>query len=436
MKILLTAPPLPDLGDPMASGHIKVCPNLGLYLLAAVAERDGHQAVVVDPVFYDHAFKDPEAMAATMRGVDAIGLSINSCSWPKARDLIAEIDKLDPRPAIVLGGPHPSVLTEHVLEVSAADYVVAGEAERSFPMLLSSLAKGDDPAGTPGINCVRDGKVVTGRPPELLSADELAALPLPRLDLIPQGYYDLLPIESSRGCLHACVFCSVTHRRTWRGLDPDIFAERLEKMAELLPRVTRHAFFIIDDCMSADHARLKAIAERLDGSPHPLVFEARVTDVIADGVIDAVARLNVQVEEAARLIDARGLSARSRFSFIMGLPWETRAEVIKTLEYAFKLTGRLGAKLVVSWLVVFPGSTVWRRRGEWNVVVEAEDYDRHGWWSDLELFKRTHPGLEVERDIGDVKTYALMLMKLFPDVKHDGWFRRLKEERPIREDGD
>ncbi len=450
MKLILTAPPLPDLSDLEAQGHIRVAPNLGLYLLTAVVEAAGHEVHLIDPINFNKALGSPEALAEIVADVDLLGISVNSCTWPKARQLLAALDQLPSRPLTVLGGPHASVLDEHVLRVSGADYAVKGEAEHSFIMLLERLAAGADPSDTPGVSLVKDGEFISNRPPPLLTPEELTALPAPRFDLLPDGYYDLLPVESSRGCLHACVFCSVTHRRTWRGLTAPDFAARLRKESEHLSKTTRGAFFIIDDCFSADHDRIKALADELAGFESGLVFEARVTDVISAGVIEALARLPIlvmemgiecgyedglaragkrlslaEVEEAAALIDDHGLAERSRFSFIMGLPWETKKEVMKTLEYAFKLTGRRGAKLVASWLVVFPGSIIWRRREQWKVAITAADYDRDGWWSDPEVFRRCHPGLDLEADLEDLVTYVRLLMKLFPEVRHDGWFKRL-----------
>lgn len=453
MRVLLTAPPIHDLSDPSGEGgHISVCPSLGLYLLTAVIEEKGHEVDLVDPVNFEARFNGKDVMEG-LAGADVLALSVNSCTWPRALALLKRLEDRPKRPVVVVGGPHASVLGEHVLRESVADFAVRGEAEISFPLLLEKLGKGEDARDTPGVSSIVGGDLVRNSPPELLTPLHLENLPPPRYDLLPDGYYDLLPVESSRGCLHACVFCSTTYRRSWRGIGPGAFRRRLDQLSPFLPKTKRGAFFIIDDCFTAGHERIGGIAAELAGFEHKLLFEARITDVIAPGIMEALVSLPIlvmemgvecgyqdglsragkglrleQVEAAARLVDLYGLAARSRFSFIMGLPWEGKREVMKTLEYAFKLTGSRGAKLVASWLVVFPGSVIWNRRREWGVDIEAVDYDEDGWWSSPEVFRRCHPLLDPGRDLADIVTYAQMMMRLFPKVRHDGWFRHLQEQ--------
>jgi radical SAM superfamily enzyme YgiQ (UPF0313 family) len=204
---------------------------------------------------------------------------------------------------------------------------------------------------------------------------------------------------------------------------------------------------------------LKSISSALSGFPHPLIFEARIPDMIAEGMIDAVAGMPVGVmemgvecgygeglakvgkkltlelvERAAEIIDGRGLSGKARFSFIMALPWETKKEVIKTLEYAFKLTGKYGSRLAANWLTVFPGSMIWKKREQWGIEIGIEDYDCNEWWSGMDLFKRCHPLLNTEKDLEDIAAYAQMMTRLFPDIQHDGWFRYLRGRQEKREE--
>jgi radical SAM superfamily enzyme YgiQ (UPF0313 family) len=456
MKVLLTAPPFEDLDSTVNKGHLRASPNLGLYLLAAILDEAGHQVKLVDPIDFDAAF-NPETRAATLAGVSALLLSANSCTWPRTRSLLLDLEAAGLRPLSILGGPHGSTLDEHVLRSSPVDYIVRGEGERALPELLAALAAGRDPAGVPGLSFLRDGQPVSNPQGPLLTPEELAALPLPRFDLMPAGYYDLLPVETSRGCHHACIFCSVSFRRNWRGLAPADVISRLERLVPFLERTRERAFFLIDDCFSADHQRLAGLADGLAGFPHPLCFEARIGDVIAPGVIESLVRLPIEVmemgvecgyepglsrvgkkltlpevERAAGILLGHDFRARARFSFVMGLPGESRREIEKTLAYAFKLAGRLGSRLIVSWLTVFPGSIVWKKKAEWGIEIEPADYDLERWWRREDVFRRCHPALDPERDLEAVLYYVQLLIKLFPNIRHDGFFRELarRENRP------
>jgi len=449
MIVLLTAPAFTDPDSTTFKGHLRASPNLGLYLLAAILTGRGHQVTIIDPIDFDAAFA-PDRRATTLAGVEVIGVSANSSTWPSARALLIELHEEGRRPVTVLGGSHGSILDEHVLRTAPVDYVVRGEGERALPALLDALAAGHDPAGIANVSLLRDGRFIQNPHGPLLTPDELATLPLPAFDLMPIGYYDLLPVETSRGCQHACIFCAVTFRRNWRGLPPAAVEARLRALAPFLDRTRERTFFFIDDCFSADHGRLAGIADRLQGFPHPVCFEARITDVIAPRVLDQLLRLPVkvmemgvecgyeegltlagkrltlpEVEQAAALLLARNFGDRGRFSFVLGLPGETRKDVERTLAYAFKLADRQGARLIVSWLTVFPGSVIWKKKAEWGIDIGPADYDRPSWWREPDLFRRCHPSLRLPEDYDAAMAYARLLVHLFPRIRHDGYFREM-----------
>jgi hypothetical protein len=74
---------------------------------------------------------------------------------------------------------------------------------------------------------------------------------------------------------------------------------------------------------------------------------------------------------------------------------------------------------------VFPESLVWRKRKEWGMQIEVEDFEQERWWMSEDIFRRTHPRVDLDRDIAPILTYVKLLMQLFPDIKHDGDFKWL-----------
>ena len=94
---------------------------------------------------------------------------------------------------VVLGGMHASVMPEEAL--LHADAVVVGEAEEVWPQVVADAVAGK----MQGI--YRAEKAV-----------DLAKLNRPRLDLLDASrYFPLYPIEATRGCTHACSFCSTRY---------------------------------------------------------------------------------------------------------------------------------------------------------------------------------------------------------------------------------
>jgi len=102
---------------------------------------------------------------------------------------------------VVAGGPQPSGAPEKVLE-AGCDAVVIGEGEEALPTLLAELARGGD-GGIPGVFRLRDARA-GGRPRRARPVE------LDRYPPISVRYRRFGPIEISRGCPHACLFCQTS----------------------------------------------------------------------------------------------------------------------------------------------------------------------------------------------------------------------------------
>ncbi len=109
-----------------------------------------------------------------------------------------------PDATIIFGGPEVSYNAEVILlEEAAVEYVVSGEGEKPFALLLNAVYRGGEAGNIPGVCRRADGEIVvvppntpTGEPPS------------------PYGkkYFDALNgriayLETSRGCAYSCAFC-------------------------------------------------------------------------------------------------------------------------------------------------------------------------------------------------------------------------------------
>jgi len=92
------------------------------------------------------------------------------------------------------------------------------------------------------------------------------------------------------------------------------------------------------------------------------------------------------MEKAAQKLHYHEISDRFRFSFILGLPWETKKEVEKTIRFAAHLLGEYGVSLVLQWYCQIPGSHLWQKFRNDQLVNETM-YDHYGFFRDLYLFR-------------------------------------------------
>jgi anaerobic magnesium-protoporphyrin IX monomethyl ester cyclase len=442
MRVVLCAAPF--YSQPERPVHLNNTANLGLYLLAAIAEQAGHSVKVVDPCS-NPGRMDPADFRAAFAEADALAFSATSSTWAETRRIFSRLKELPRQVPVIAGGAHATLFDEHVLRTSPVDYVVRGEGELAFPELLEAIEAGRDPAGLAGVSCLREGKLSRGPDRPLLSEAELAANPLPRYDLIPQDYYQVVPVETSRGCRHRCAFCSITHPRSWREIGPERLQKTLAAVKPLLSGFTGRAVHIIDDCFLARGRDLAGLAQGLERFDSRLLISTRVSDLLAEGALDFYARLPIavcevgvecgydegikqvgkgitiqQVKKLALELRERGLIERVMFSYIVGFPWESLKQCLSTLEFAFTLARRCGGMVQLAWFVMYPGSEIFLHPERFGVRFGPEVYDRPAFWRDPELFAQFHPLLspaETEK----VAYTARFLKELHHVVKVQFW---------------
>jgi radical SAM superfamily enzyme YgiQ (UPF0313 family) len=162
---------------------------------------------------------------------DLVGITAMTPLAPRAYEIAATFRARGV--PVVIGGMHPSVRPDEALE--HADAVAVGEAEDVWPEIIEDARQ--------------------GRLSGLYRAEGLADLAncavKPRRELLSlDKYMPVTFIETSRGCPHACSFCSVT--RFFGGKFRTLSVERVvEQLRDLKPTEKRFAIkncvFFVDD---------------------------------------------------------------------------------------------------------------------------------------------------------------------------------------------
>lgn len=360
-RVLLITPPY-HCGVVESAGR---WPNLGFIYIAGELRRAGFEPVIYDAMSRFHGYAEIrdqiEAVKPRFVATTAITATINDCV-----KVLALAKQIDPTITTVVGGVHPTFCYEEVLREhgDVVDYCVIGEGEHTAPELLQAVTSGDSVADVRGI-AYRDGDaVVRTRPRPLLQ--DLDALH-PAWDMVDWNDYPLYFMDdshvailsSSRGCIHACSFCS--QHKFWQGTyrerDPVAFTDELEMVFRTYGV---NVFFIGDEFPTRSAERWERILDLLieKSLPVHLLMETHVDDIIRDGDIlwkyrkagilfiytgveaAAPGRLETfkkdisfeRCREAIRLIKDAGMICET--SLILGMPDETKETIRETMKLA------------------------------------------------------------------------------------------------------
>ena len=157
---------------------------------------------------YQHIGRLAQASGAFLVGISALFTPYIEEAIQTARAVKA----FHPDCKTVLGGHHPTVLPETVMESNAVDFVLRGEGEVSLPMLARAIKRGLPIDSVPGIVCRNADSSLWIREPAV--SENLDENPLPAGNLIRQSFYrrgkkGSVVVTASRGCPMTCSYCSV-----------------------------------------------------------------------------------------------------------------------------------------------------------------------------------------------------------------------------------
>jgi radical SAM superfamily enzyme YgiQ (UPF0313 family) len=393
MRVLLVNPSYP----------LEEFPRLLVTLpyLAAALREEGHQVEILDLLL---SRTTPERIERSMAGFrpELVGITSVTLNHHVASFIAEVVRKCDEGVAIAMGGPHVSFEIEGSFrDLPALDFIGIGEGEQTLLELARALEGRMDLREVNGL-ALRDGERVVRTGPRPLE-DELDRIPRPARDLAPLARYLAFDapasIVTSRGCPHACTFCSApawTGRRV-RYRAPARCVEEIEELGRLgFSEVT-----IEDDSFTLNRRHLLAICTELTRRETGVRWSAfsRV-DAITPGIVEAMAsagceaicfgvesgnqeildlakkRSDLQkVREAMRMTQAAGITALA--SFIIGLPGETAETLRKTVSFANQLREEFGSLYGFHILSPFPGSEVRERAEEYGLEILTNDWRKY-----------------------------------------------------------
>jgi tRNA A37 methylthiotransferase MiaB len=242
-KILLIQPPVRDFYQT----SIRTQP-IGLAYIAAASKNYGHDVEILDcqtktkesisiPAelsylrdFYPFNDRSPfklysgyyhfgmgwREIGQKIRDSKAEVFGISSSFTPyhrEALEIARMIKEWDRRKIVVMGGAHVSCDPERLLRGPSVDYIILGEGEIRFPLLLEQIVTGreENIKKLDGMGYRSHGRIRIN--PLQSFIQDLDSLPQPARELLDLDRYRLRKkrstmILTSRGCPHRCAYCS------------------------------------------------------------------------------------------------------------------------------------------------------------------------------------------------------------------------------------
>lgn len=449
MKVLLINPPETSKKDSLTLIGLP----LGLLYIASILEKKGKDVQIFDSITYNKKLEVKEAdnemqhIGASWtrikkeiidRKPDIVGISNHFSSQIENTLRTAKIAKeINKKIKVVVGGPHASSSPEDFIKENFIDFVIMAEGEFSFNMLIDELEKEKLGKKTrfEKINNLVYKKNKKIKVNHLKAIESLDGLPLPAYHLINmKNYFEIIKgglgritldttndrrisMITSRGCPFNCIFCSIhCHMgRVWRAHSAEYVSEHIKYVVKNYG--ADHISFE-DDNLILETKRFEKIldgikqnkikiswdtpngirADRLDYNLLKKMKETGCSSLkigIESGDQDIVNKLVGKALDLKKVVKAGYLCKKVGIPltgfFIIGLPGETKKNIVRTIDFALMLKRKYDMDSVMHIAMPLVGTRLYEiskkknylvqdsnpsdLAGTQNLMIETEEFD-------------------------------------------------------------
>ncbi len=372
---------------------------IGLYYIAALLMENGFETAILNLAGCDGNPDTEFIKTVRARLPDMVGFSVTNPSRINAMACARALKKKHPHVPVVFGGPAPTFLYEHLLDVCPAiDFIVQAEGEQT----MLELANAIESRNYSSLEQIKG--LIFKQACQLIKTP--ARSPVEDLDVLvhPSKYFTFAHLSMSRGCPGKCTFCGSP--KFWpnqqvRFHSPDWMAEEIE--AQFKNGVSH--FFMSDDTFTMDRDRVIELCATLIEKKLPITWNAisRVDYIdpellfimrkagciqISFGVESGSSKIRKilgkpiaqeKIIQAFEQTLSHGILPRAYF--IYGSPGETS----QTIQESIDLMHRIRPLSAVFYmLVLFPGTYLYQRAKDQGRV---SDDIWHGPIEDLPWFE-------------------------------------------------
>jgi len=402
-RVLLINPPFN-----IAKENYDSSVSVGLLSIATYLHHKGIPVQIIDGV-RQRNYLDLIKKSASQ--CDYAGLSVMTTQIPQALAISRLIKEINPTCKIIWGGAHPTFFINDTVNHLLIDIVCFGEGE----ITLYEIVQGKNLAEILGIAYKKsDGKIAINPPRPLHNP---ALMPLFNWDLVPREILEnlyLVPSLTSRGCPHRCTFCiNAILNINWRPRT----AEQVLKDLEIIKSkdyFKNKKLRFWDENFFVDINRVKAVIDGMLRRDLIIPWETTVRcNYLRSGMIDdafmaklkqsgcyllsfgaesGCPRILSKIKKDISpedIINSAKMSLKydiiPQYSFMIGLPGETKSDMMATLKLIDKLVN-LSDKIQILGPQAFrpyPGSPLYeecleagwkapKSLEEWSHLIENE----------------------------------------------------------------
>ena len=341
--------------------------------------------------------QDIEKIILSLDSPRIIGFSVLTLNSRRAYDLAREIKRVDPNALIVLGGIHPTVLTDEALSCKNVDIVIRGEGEESFKELVELVLDEKDYKRISGTSIRENGNILHNPDRAMIAnLDDIPPFPYHLFEKDLDKYPSFGAVFTSRGCPHKCIFCS---SRNISGMSYRMYSiERIvSEIKILVEKYNQKIIWLMDDNIAVNPKRFKKFVEMImvEGLHKKTEFHGSMRgDNLTDEVLEWAKKGNFKMiafgmetgtEPLMKLLEKRetvesiinairktsdsGIVAAA--TLIFGLPTETRKDRWHTLKLVRSLPL---ASARFNTLVPYPGTPAFDQLNREGKVLIKKDW--------------------------------------------------------------
>ncbi len=440
LKTLLVNPPFTleqRYGKRMKSFGAVTEP-LGLCYLAANLEASHCVVEIIDGQAEDLHNEDIIAKV-NEGGFALVGISFMTPMFDDVKELTDAIKNACHDVKIIIGGPHSTALPQKTLEeMPSVDFSCVGEGEHVIVDIVKHL-NGELPAKQINGISFRDNNGTIVNNPARKGEANLDTFPKPARHLLPMHKYKLTASRTqgsrycptvivARGCPFACSYCSHAFGRTFRRHSTERIVEELRELKEQhnvkqvnieADTLTINKKFVHELCrgmIDADLGLIWTCESRVDTIDEEMLGIMKKAgcwqmslgvETGSQRLLDSIEKglTKEKIRKAVHLARNAGIGIRG--FFMLGLPSETIAESMETINFAKELDPEW-AQFTVT--IPFPGTPMYEQLVRQNKMrhFRWSQYNTWGGWADNNL-----PFIEDGRSEREIKSLQAKAMRLF-----------------------